>query len=134
MDEDLNPVLVTHCKDDTEILVVEADIGVKRIINGYGPQEDDDIQDVLSFWQEFEMEVIKAKDDDCFILIEMDANAKVGDKVIKNDPHLMSNNGKIMMDIMDRQNLVIANALESCKGMITREKVFETKTEKSVID
>ena len=71
MDEDLNPVLVTHCKDDTEIIVIEADIGVKkiRIINGYGPQEDDDIQDVLSFWQEFEMEVIKAKDDDCFILI-----------------------------------------------------------------
>ena len=38
------------------------------------------------------------------------------------------------MDFMDRQNLVIANALESCKGMITRERMFENKTEKSVID
>ena len=64
----------------------------------------------------------------------MDANVKVGDKVIKDNPHQMSNNGKIMMDIMDRQNLVIANALVSCKGMITREKVFENKTEKSLIN
>ena len=35
---------------------------------------------------------------------------------------------------MDRQNLVIANVLTDCKGMITRERVFGNKTEKSVID
>ena len=94
VDEDLNPVLVSDGKDEVEILVVEADLGDKkiRILNGYGPQEDEDIQNVLSFWQELETEVIKAKDEGCFILIEMDANAKVGNKIIKDDPHQMSTN------------------------------------------
>ena len=64
VDEDLNPVLVSQGNDDVEILVVEANIGEKklRIINAYGPQEDDNSQDILSFWQELEGEVIKAKE------------------------------------------------------------------------
>ena len=57
----------------------------------------------------------------------MDANAKVGGKVIKGDPHNITNNGKIMMDIIDRQNLTIANSLDICKGKITRERIFDKK-------
>ena len=111
VDEDLNPVLVSQGNDDVEILVVEANIGEKklRIINAYGPQEDDNSQDILSFWQELEGEVIKAKDENCFIMIEMDANAKVGKKVVKGDPNEMTNNGKLMLDLTERQNLVITN-------------------------
>ena len=30
VDEDLNPVLISQCKDDIEILVVKADIGAKK--------------------------------------------------------------------------------------------------------
>ena len=69
VDEDLNPVLISNCKDDIEILTIEAKVGDKkiRIINGYGPQEDDDIQDVIGFWQEFEGEVIRTKDEGCFV-------------------------------------------------------------------
>ena len=113
VDENLNPVLISNCKDDIEILTVEADLGSKklRIINGYGPQEDDEIQDVLCFWQELEAEVIRAKGDGCYIIIEMDANAKVGEKIIKGDPHQTTSNGKIMIDIMERQNMIIANYL-----------------------
>ena len=113
----------------------EAKLGDRkiRIINGYGPQEDDDVQDVLGFWQELEEEVIRGKDEGCFILIEMDANAKVGNTIIKGDPHKMSNNGKLLHDIIERQNLVIGNSLDLCKGVITRERLFEDKTEKSVI-
>ena len=92
--EDINPVLISTAKDDLEILTVEADLGPEkvRIINGYGPQKDDDTHLVLSFWQEFEAQIIQAKDDNCHILIQMDANAKVGSQVIKGDPHKMSNN------------------------------------------
>ena len=45
VDVDLNPVLVSSCKDGAEILTVEISIENKkiRIINGYGPQEDDEI-------------------------------------------------------------------------------------------
>ena len=42
-------------------------------------------------------------------MIEMDANAKVGKKVVKGDPHEMTNNGKLMLDLTERQNLVITN-------------------------
>ena len=77
--EDLEPVLVAVGEDGVEILVVEAAFGSDkfRIINGYGPQEDDETQDILNFWQSFEAEVIKAKDNNCFIIAEMDANAKL---------------------------------------------------------
>ena len=134
--EDLNPVLISSAKDDVEILTVEADIGKEkiRIINGYGPQEDDDTCHVLNFWQELETEVMKAKDDSCNIIIQMDANAKVGSEIIKGDPNKISNNGKLMLDIMERQNLIIVNSLDICTGTITRERIFENKSEKSVID
>ena len=128
--------MITNSKDDIEIITVQAEIGKKkiRIINGYGPQEDDDIEKVINFWQEFEVEVIKAKDENCFVIIQMDANAKVGNSIIKDDPHTRSSNGKIMMDVVERQHLVIANSLDICKGTITRQRIFEKKTEKSVID
>ena len=134
--EDLNPVLVSQGDEEIEIIVVEADLGKKkiRIVNGYGPQEDDDVQDIFNFWQEFENKVIQAVEDQCLILIELDANAKLGNEVIKNDPHKISNNGKLLMDIITRQNLVIANSLDICKGTITRERIFDNKTERSVID
>ena len=136
VDSNLNPVLVTNCKDDTELLTVEVNIDTKkiRIINGYGPQEDDNLQDILAFWQEFESEVIRAKDDGCLVLIEMDANAKVGKNIIDGDSHSTSNNGKLLIDIIERQDLIIGNSLEICKGVVTRERVVENNTEKSTID
>ena len=136
VDEDLNPVLISSCKDDTEILTVEANLGNNkiRIINAYGPQEDDDIQDVLGFWQELEGEVIRAKDENCYIIIEMDANAKVGKKVIKEDQHNISSNGKIMLDFVERQGLIISNSMDICKGAVTREREVQNKIERSTID
>ena len=52
-----------------------------RIINGYGPQEDDNTTEVFDFWYEIEAEVVKAKDENCMKIIQMDANAKVGQDV-----------------------------------------------------
>ena len=134
--EDFNPVLVSQGKEDTEIIVVEAQVGTKtlRIINAYGPQEDDDLQDIINFWQEFEGEIIRATDENCLVLIELDANAKLGNRVIKDDPHKMSNNGKVLLDIIERQNLIVTNSLDICKGKITRERIFENKIEQSIID
>ena len=77
---------------------------------------------------------MKAKDDDCLILVQMDANAKVGKEIIKDDPNPATNTGKLMLDIIERQNLKIANADKLCNGTITRERAVENKIEKSVID
>ena len=136
VDENLNPMLISNNDDENEILTVQIDLGELklRIINGYGPQEDDNNQRIIGFWQEIEAEIMNAKDNECLVLVEMDANAKVGNEVIKNDPNPMSSNGKIMLDMIERQNLVIANAEDTCDGVITRERVADDKVEKSVID
>ena len=39
-----------------------------------------------------------------------------------------------MKYLIDRQDLVVVNSLDICRGSITRERTFEYKTEKSVID
>ena len=105
-----------------------------RIINAYGPQEDSSKEVILKFWQEFENEIINAKEDDCAVLIELDANAKLGSGIVKNDPHKMSDNGKLLCDILSRQNLIVANSLQACKGVITRHRKTVLNEEKSVLD
>ena len=39
-----------------------------------------------------------------------------------------------MMDIVEQKNLTIANSLDFWKGTIKKERLFEKKAEKSVID
>ena len=46
----------------------------------------------------------------------------------------MSNNGKLMLDIIKRQSLHIANSFDLCEGTITRERSVGEKSEKSIID
>ena len=47
-----------------------------RVINSYGPQEDDDWQRKLLFWNTLEKEIISKIDESCFILIQMDHPTK----------------------------------------------------------
>ena len=65
VDEKLLPVLISTGKNDnSEIIVVqvEAQNNNIRIINAYGPQEDNgNKDDKYEFWQELEEEVISAK-------------------------------------------------------------------------
>ena len=75
---------------------------------------------------------MNAKDNDCLVIVELDA--KVGKEVIKDDPNQMSNNGKLMLDVIERQNLHIANSCDLCEGTITRERRVGEKSEKSIID
>ena len=68
------------------------------------------------------------------MLIEMDANAKVGKNIINDDPNETSETGKLLLDFVSRQNLKILNASDKCAGVITRHRVTENRTEESVID
>lgn len=101
---DLNPTLIS---DDANIdlLVIQVDIGnlKLRILNGYGPQEIDDTITINTFWQSLELEIINAKEDGCLILLQLDANAKLSSEILKNDPNSISNNGKILLDLVRRQ-------------------------------
>ena len=131
---DLAPVLISD-GGESEILVVQANFGHQelRIINAYGPQEDE-VQNSLSFWQQLEAEVIMAKDENQFTLIQLDANAKVGPQVIKSDPNIQSNNGKLLLEMLTRQNLFLLNASDLCQGKITRHRITKKGEEKSIID
>ena len=54
------------------------------------------------------------------LCIEMDANAKLGEGYIKGDPHEITSNGKLLINIVERYNLVVINGREKCAGLITR--------------
>ena len=87
IDENIGSVLVSST--ESEILVVQTKIGGLdlRVINAYGPQElDSEKENVYQFWRDLKKEVILAKSSNCKILIQMDANAKVGCEIIRNDP------------------------------------------------
>ena len=68
------------------------------------------------------------------ICIEMDANAKLGGEIIKNDPHILSANGELLLGLVNRNNPVICNATAVCEGLITRTRSTVNGIEKSVID
>ena len=122
IEEDLEPVLISTGEDEeNEIITVQINVAGEaiRIINAYGPQEDENDQKILSFWTEIENEIVNSKENDCLTVLQMDANAKVGKGEIKKDPHEASNNGKILLEMTKRQNMTIANAINLCTGVIT---------------
>ena len=96
---DLDPVLISE-SENNDLLVVQFIVNGRqiRIFNAYGPQEHESSQQVLNFWQTVESEIIQAKQNHCLIIMQMDANAKLGKKFIEKDPHDTSNNGVILAD------------------------------------
>ena len=136
INEDLSPMLISQGSDEIEILVVQILVGKLkiRVFNGYGPQENDIKGKILAFWQEFEKEIISAREEKCFVLVEMDANAKLGADIIQKDPHSISHNGEILRDILRRQNLTCLNASNLCEGTITRHRRTVCGDEKAILD
>ena len=89
---------------------------------------------ISQFWVELEKEVIKAKDEGCLVLIEMDANAKVGRDIVPGDPNEESEKGKLLEQFVERQHLKILNSSNKCSGVVTRQRLTVVRMEKSVID
>ena len=56
------------------------------------------------------------------IIIELDANSKLGKAYNENDPHDIFPNGILLADILKRHNLTLGNGNKKCKGIITRKK------------
>ena len=120
-------------------MVVQCKVGDLniRIINGYGPQECSDQnlkQKIEQFWKDFEQEIISAENENCEILIQMDANAKVGMDVIQGDPNILTENGKLLLQLCERRNFCILNSSVLCNGVNTRHRITVNGEEKSIID
>ena len=133
----LNPMLIKQYDEDFELLVVEIEVAKEqiRVISGYGPQENWPESDRLPFFQALEEEINKAEMEGKSVIIEMDANSKLGPDVINGDPHPQTPNGKLLLNIIERHNLVVLNSVEDkCTGSITRRRVTKDKVEESIID
>ena len=132
--ENFEPIMIPD--EHTEFLVVDifGHFGPIRTINCYGPQENLDLEKRTEFFMELEMKIISARESKKLICIQFDANSKFGRNIIPGDPHPMSSNGKILSEVLGRNDLIIVNGTEKCKGLITRIRNTTQGTEKSVID
>ena len=88
----------------------------------------------MPFYIALEAEIVKAEIAGKSIIIEMDANAKLGPQYISKDTHEMSGNGKILASIIERRVLSVANGLSRCTGSTRMPRFTKSRTEKSCID
>ena len=133
----LNPVLVEEYSETFELIVTEVKVEGQeiKVMSGYGPQESWKDSDKMPFFVALEEEISKAQMAGKSILIELDANAKLGPAFIDNNPKPMSSNGQISGGIIERHALTVANGIkEKSKGVVTRRRNTKTNSEESVID
>jgi hypothetical protein len=133
----LQPVLVSEYSETFEMLVIQVRVDGReiRVITGYGPQENIKADKAMPFFSKLEEEIVSAKLANKSIIIQLDANSKLGKNVIPKDPKDQSPNGAVLADIIDRNALIVANSLETkCSGVITRSRSIEGRVEESVID
>ena len=134
--EDLSPKLIEEYNEQFELLVVEIKTNSKdiRVMKGCGPQENWDEHKIMPFYIALEAEIVKGELAGKPVIIEMDANAKLGPEYIAKDTHEMSGNGKILASIIERHVLSVANESSRCTGSITRQRFTKHRTERSCID
>ena len=132
----LKPILISEYNEEFELLTIEIKIANKeiRIMTGYGPQENWSEQQRIPFFLALEEEIVKAELAGKSILIELDANSKLGYDIIPGDKHCQSENGKLLSGIIARHGLVLGNNMEVCKGLVTRKRITKKSVEESIID
>ena len=131
--KDLNPKLVEEYNNPFEMLVVEVEDN-KRIITGYGPQENLTEDKRLPFFIALEEEIVKATVAGKSVIIERDANSKLGPHYIHGDPHNITPNGRLLAGVIERQHMFVVNGSNVCKGKITRRREARKKVEESIMD
>ena len=133
----LKPTLIFEGDCECEVLVVQVVVGNKllRIIAGYGPQECAPPVVRDKYRSTIEAQVERSYLAACMVLVAEDANAKLGPTIIPGDPHPMSENGRMMHDMIKRQDLLIINSSPKCTGgPITRCRTVKGRYEASCID
>ena len=130
------PVLISEYYEEVELLVVEMNVAGKqvRVISGVGPHENQTETERLPFFLTLEKEITKAENEGKSILIEIDANSKLGTERIPNSKHPISPNGRLLAGIIDRHALNVINGSSKCQGTITRKRITIDGIEESAID
>ena len=132
----LQPVLISEYNDTFELIVVEIKASKHvRLLVGYGPQENLPTVQRMLFFATLEEEIVSAKMANKSIIIQMDANSKLGKDILPNDPNDQSPNGAVLEGILHRHALIVVNSLnEKVKGLITRRRITVDGIEESIID
>ncbi len=96
----------------------------------YNPQESRTSKEQLtSIYARIEQQIQRAHAQQQKIIIMGDLNCKVGD-MIKGNKQDVTVGGKLLKKILNRNKLIMANNIQMCKGLWTRQ----SGNEKSVID
>ena len=139
VNKDLKSTLINEGDDDVEAISVKIffkELSV-RAITAYGPQENAIKEKKDRFWEFIEKDVIDAdlEVEGDGLVIQMDGNLHAGSEVIRNDPNVQNQNGKLFSQLLERNPTLIAvNALDICEGVITRSRQVENRTEKAILD
>ena len=106
-----------------------------RVVTGYGPQENPNPDKTMPFFSKLEEEIISARLANKSIIIQLDANSKLGKVFHPLDPKDQTPNGAVLASIVERNDLIVVNTLPNkCKGIITRRRTTSEGLEESVID
>ena len=138
---DLKPVLVNEGDDESEAITVVVEVKQLkiRIFVGYGASDSDQQAKKLditpkerkeNLWNYLESEVIEAEKNNECLIIQIDANAYLGSKLLKNDPNDQNPNGELFAAFLVRNPaIIVVNNLNLCKGVITRKRITINTTE-----
>ena len=100
-----------------------------RFINAYGVQETASSEERCEFYSLLDQEVQFCLNSGIYMCMELDTNAKVG-LIIENNPQeIISPNGRLLIDIIQRNNLILVNG--TSKKLQDRKN---NKMEKSILD
>ena len=68
-------------------------------------------------------------------ILHFDGNLWAGQNIVPGDPRSQNRNGKMFQIFLEpHQNLTLVNSLSLCEGLITRSRMKDGKSEKSVLD
>ena len=134
--EELQPAFISEGDDNTEILVIEVNMGINiRCVNGYGPQENDLTSKKEMFWNRVGTEVEEAFNDGKGFILQMDGNLHGGPETVPGDPNPINTNGKLFRQFLEKYpHLHVINSTELCEGIITRKRIANDKIEEAVLD
>ena len=106
-----------------------------RCCTGYGCQEGELKEKKEAFWDYLDTDVIEAKKEGAGLIIQMDGNLWGGEEIVKNDPRPQNSNGLIFKNFLEQNpHLTVVNNLSQCEGLITRERICKSGTEKNILD
>ena len=118
---DLKGLIVQECKDSEEGESLWMSMGNTkmnlRMVIVYNPQESRTKKNKLKkVYQSMEREVKKSKEKKQSVLLMGDFNCKVGDAINGNKGEV-SNGGRMLLEMMNRNNRSMANGTKTCKGL-----------------